>query len=377
MKFSVSSREILRTLNAVSKVIVKKNALPILGNVLMRADGDRFLVVGSSSENTLSIPVSLTVQEKGSFPSFCFPYERVVTILSSIPEQPVTFHLSDSNVLTVSYAEGDFSVPVADGALFPLAAESSSPKFSFSVPSSFVLPALRQAALCVSDNPNRPVLMGVLFDVKPDGLTLVASSGRLLYKRDFNHGCPFVDGGEPQPFILPRTALPAFEAAFSKSEMLNFSFDGRSAVVSADGIEYRMRTIEGRFPNYNAIIPTDRRCHIVAPLAVFKSSVKRVSVFAGSSRFLTICNEKGALYLKTCDIESGESASELILSDDFNPEEGFRISLRADFLLNLLQNISSENVRLLFLSSDRPVIIEEDTPESSLLELLMPVQADA
>ena len=86
---------------------------------------------------------------------------------------------------------------------------------------------------------------------------------------------------------------------------------------------------------------------------------------------LTICDEKGELLLKTQDFESDESASERIISDDANTEEGFRISLRSDFMLNPLQNISSENVRILLFSPERPVIFEEDDPKSTLLEMLM------
>ncbi len=379
MKFSVSSKELLRALTTVSKVIIKRNTLPILDNALVSVRDDRFFLTGSSSENTLTLPIDLRSMDKTPFRPFCLPVAMLSPILATLPEQPIELTIDDTTFLaTFRYQGGDFSVPAYDGADFPLPKEQDSTYVEFSLPTSIFLPAVKSASVCTADDELRPVLNAVALDVSNDGVTFAATSMHMLYKYVYSHGVPFITKGEPRLMMLFKKSIPAIDTAFAKSETVSLRHDGRKVIIEADGITLMVTDVEGKFPNYNSVIPDKSPYHIVMPVRDLLNAIKRVSLMSNSStQIVSIRKQDGAVSLYTEDIDFSRKAHEDIHSDDCTLPDGFAIGLHSGKFHTVLSAISTDNVRLELTAPERAMIIREDAANSSLVELLMPMKLDA
>lgn len=379
MKFSVSSKELSRALTTVSKVIIKRNTLPILDNALVSFRDDRFFLTGSSSESTLTIPLDMRSMDKAPFRPFCLPVAMLSPILGTLSEQPVEMTIDDTTFLaTFRYQVGDFSVPAYDGADFPLPKEQEHTYVEFSMPTSVFIPAIKAASVCTADDELRPVLNAVALDVSNDGVTFAATSMHMLYKYVYSHGIPFVTKGEPRMILLHKKAISALDSAFSNSEEISLRHDGRKLIIEADGITLMVTDVEGKYPNYNSVIPTQSPYHIVMPVRDLINAVKRVALMANTStQIVSVRKQDGAVSLRTEDTDFSRKANEALHSDDCTLPDGFAIGLRSTYFLTMLSAISTDNVRLELTAHDRPIIIREDAANSSLVELLMPMRLDA
>lgn len=379
MKFSISSKELLRALTTVSKVIIKRNTLPLLDNALVSVRDDKFFITGSSSESTLTIPLDMRSMDKAPFRPFCLPVAMLSPILATLSEQPVEMTIDDTTFLaTFRYQVGDFSVPAYDGADFPLPKEQEHTYVEFSMPTSVFIPAVKAASVCTADDELRPVLNAVALDVSNDGVTFAATSMHMLYKYVYSHGVPFVTKGEPRMILLHKKAISALDAAFSNSEEISLRHDGRKLIIDADGITLMVTDVEGKYPNYNSVIPTQSPYHIVMPVRDLINAVKRVALMANTStQIVSVRKQDGAVSLRTEDTDFSRKANEALHSDDCTLPDGFAIGFRSTHFLTMLSAISTDNVRLELTAHDRPIIIREDAANSSLVELLMPMRLDA
>lgn len=379
MKFSVSSKELLRALTTVSKVIIKRNTLPILDNALVSVRDDKFFITGSSPESTLTLPIDLRSMDKATFRPFCLPVAMLSPILATLPEQPVEMTIDDATFLaTFRYQGGDFSVPAYDGSDFPLPKEQDSTYVEFSLPTAVFLPAVKAASVCTADDELRPVLKAVALDVSNDGVTFAATDGYMLYKYVYSHGVPFVTKGEPRLMMLHKKAVPSIDTAFAKSEAVSIRHDSRKLIIEADGITLMVTDVEGKYPNYNSVIPDKSPYHIVMPVRDLLNAIKRVSLMSNSStQIVSIRKQDGAVSLYTEDIDFSCKAHEDIHSDDCTLPDGFAIGLHSGKFQAVLSAISTDNVRLELTAPERAMIIREDAANSTLVELLMPMKLDA
>ncbi len=379
MKFSVSSKELLRALTTVSKVIIKRNTLPILDNALVSFLDDKFYITGSSPESTLTLPFDLRSMDKTPFRPFCLPVAKLSPILGTLPDQPVEMTVDDTTFLaTFRYQGGDFSVPAYDGKDYPVIAEREDTNVEFALPMSVFLPAVKSASLCTADDELRPVFASVALDVSNEGVTFVGTSGQLLYKYVYAHGVPFVTRGEPRLIILHRKAIPAIETAFAGAETVSVRHDGQKLILSADGITFFATDVIGRYPNYNSVLPAQSPYHIVLPVRNLSNAVKRVSLMSNSyMQIISIRKHDGQVALCAEDIDFSRRANEQLPSEDCTLPDGFAIGLRASHFQTVLSAVSTENVRLELTAPERAMIIREDSANSTLVELLMPMKLDA
>lgn len=379
MKFSVSSKELLRALTTVSKVIIKRNTLPLLDNALVSVRDEKFFITGSSSESTLTMPFDMRSMDKAPFRPFCLPVAMLSPILATLPEQPVEMTIDDTTFLaTFRYQGGDFSVPAYDGADFPLPKEHDSTYVEFSLPTDILLPAVKSASVCTADDELRPVLNAVALDVSNDGVTFAATSMHMLFKYVYSHGVPFITKGEPRLMMLFKKSIPAIDTAFAKSETVSLRHDGRKVIIEADGITLMVTDVDGKFPNYNSVIPDKSPYHIVMPVRDLLNAIKRVSLMSNSStQIVSIRKQDGAVSLYTEDTDFSRRANEQLPSEDCTLPDGFAIGLRASHFQTVLSAVSTENVRLELTAPERAMIIREASANSTLVELLMPMKLDA
>ena len=383
MKFSVSSRELLRILKATGAVILRKNSLPILADHLFTRDGDKFFITGSSQENSLTMPIGITLDNGSDFQPFCLLAVDIIPLLGALPEQPITVEVDMSNhIAKIIYQSGQVSVPVEDSAEYPRVSDVKEPKTSFDIEANIFFPAVKAANGCTAiDSTLRPQMSAVALDVQDEGVVFVGSDGHSLYKYSYQHGAPFLTGSKVV-ILIPNTIAGQLQAPFAGVETLTIQHDGKHVCLKAGDITFTIRDIEQKYPNYNSVIPKNSPYHATMPVAALAGAVKRVQLMASdASNMVKLSKEGMFLNLSAEDYDFSKTASEnLVLADVDNPltiPDGFAIGFKASSLLMLLGNISTDNVTLQLSEPSRAILVLEDAPNSALVELLMPMQLNA
>lgn len=383
MKFSVSSRELLRILKATGAVILRKNSLPILADHLFTRDGDKFFITGSSQENSLTMPIGITLDNGSDFQPFCLLAVDIIPLLGALPEQPITVEVDMSNhIAKIIYQSGQVSVPVEDSAEYPRVSDVKEPKTSFDIEANIFFPAVKAANGCTAiDSTLRPQMSAVALDVQDEGVVFVGSDGHSLYKYSYQHGAPFLTGSKVV-ILIPNTIAGQLQAPFAGVETLTIQHDGKHVCLKAGDISFTIRDIEQKYPNYNSVIPKNSPYHATLPVAALAGAVKRVQLMASdASNMVKLSKEGMFLNLSAEDYDFSKTASEnLVLAEVDNPltiPDGFAIGFKASSLLMLLGNISTDNVTLQLSEPSRAILVLEDAPNSALVELLMPMQLNA
>ena len=383
MKFSVSSRELLRILKATGAVILRKNSLPILADHLFTRDGDKFFITGSSQENSLTMPIGITLDNGSDFQPFCLLAVDIIPLLGALPEQPITVEVDMSNhIAKIIYQSGQVSVPVEDSAEYPRVSDVKEPKTSFDIEANIFFPAVKAANGCTAiDSTLRPQMSAVALDVQDEGVMFVGSDGHSLYKYSYQHGAPFLTGSKVV-ILIPNTIAGQLQAPFAGVETLTIQHDGKHVCLKAGDITFTIRDIEQKYPNYNSVIPKNSPYHATLPVAALAGAVKRVQLMASdASNMVKLSKEGMFLNLSAEDYDFSKTASEnLVLAEVDNPltiPDGFAIGFKASSLLMLLGNISTDNVTLQLSEPSRAILVLEDAPNSALVELLMPMQLNA
>lgn len=383
MKFSVSSRELLRILKATGAVILRKNSLPILADHLFTRDGDKFFITGSSQENSLTMPIGITLDNGSDFQPFCLLAVDIIPLLGALPEQPITVEVDMSNhIAKIIYQSGQVSVPVEDSAEYPRVSDVKEPKTSFDIEANIFFPAVKAANGCTAiDSTLRPQMSAVALDVQDEGVVFVGSDGHSLYKYSYQHGAPFLTGSKVV-ILIPNTIAGQLQASFAGVETLTIQHDGKHVCLKAGDITFTIRDIEQKYPNYNSVIPKNSPYHATLPVAALAGAVKRVQLMASdASNMVKLSKEGMFLNLSAEDYDFSKTASEnLVLAEVDNPltiPDGFAIGFKASSLLMLLGNISTDNVTLQLSEPSRAILVLEDAPNSALVELLMPMQLNA
>ena len=383
MKFSVSSRELLRILKATGAVILRKNSLPILADHLFTRDGDKFFITGSSQENSLTMPIGITLDNGSDFQPFCLLAVDIIPLLGALPEHPITVEVDMSNhIAKIIYQSGQVSVPVEDSAEYPRVSDVKEPKTSFDIEANIFFPAVKAANGCTAiDSTLRPQMSAVALDVQDEGVVFVGSDGHSLYKYSYQHGAPFLTGSKVV-ILIPNTIAGQLQAPFAGVETLTIQHDGKHVCLKAGDITFTIRDIEQKYPNYNSVIPKNSPYHATLPVAALAGAVKRVQLMASdASNMVKLSKEGMFLNLSAEDYDFSKTASEnLVLAEVDNPltiPDGFAIGFKASSLLMLLGNISTDNVTLQLSEPSRAILVLEDAPNSALVELLMPMQLNA
>ena len=296
-------------------------------------------------------------------------------VLATLPEQPIELSVNTETFLTtVRYQGGEFNVPGFSAEDFPLPKEVTKPTIVFSVPTNVLFPAMKAASAIAGEDDLRPVLSAVALDVNAEGITFVATDGKMLYRYIYVHGVPFLTEGSPGIILVPKRIISAFEVPFRNAETVELRHDGSQLVLTANGVTFSVRDIEGKYPNYNSVIPNANPYHLTLSVPTFLAAIKRVALMASdASRLIGLRYDASGLVLFGEDRDYATSAKENLVPLDCTMPEGFAIGFNSSHILTELASISTENVRLELSAPERAIVVKEDATNSTLLELLMPM----
>ena len=370
MRLTISSTALASRLSALSKVFNNKNTMPILDCYLFDVKGNTLTITASDSENVMT--TQLQADEADSEGTFAVNYRTILDAVRELPEQPLTLDVDMSSfAVKVIYLNGMYNFTAQRGDEFPRLQPLHDGATSIIIDSKTLVNDISHSIFATANEELRPVMNGIYFDLNQEGLAIVASDGhKLVRTRNKN-----IKTENPMSFILPKKPATLLKNVLTKSEdEVIIRFDDRNANISyADG-SLTCRLIEGRYPNYNSVIPQDNPNQLTMDRMVMIGVIRRVLPFASdSSQQIRLHIEAGKAVISSEDIEFYTSATEEIICDYTGAT--MDIGFKGTTLMEILTNLDCEEVTLEFADPSRPcLILPTQQPENEdLLMLIMPM----
>ena len=370
MRFTLSSTALSSKLSALSKVINSKNALPILGDFVFEINDNILYLTASDSENVMKSQLELT-ESDGSC-RFAISNNFLLEAVKGLSEQPITFDVNqEGNLVKISYQNGLFNLPIENADEFPMAQPNSDDAYTISIPNVILAENVARTIFATAQDELRPVMNGIFFDLTPDCLAIVASDGHKLVRNKLFS----IKSEQPASFILPKKPANLLKNLLGKDggDVL-IRFDGRNAEINYGDGTLQCRLIEGRFPNYNAVIPQNNPNEVRVDRLQLLAALRRVQPFANDSSNLIRFHVDGStLQLDAEDYDFSKTATERMTCEyNGNP---MSIGFKGSAFIEVLNNFDCADVLILLADPSRAgLVIPSEQPENQdVLMLLMPM----
>ncbi len=338
MKFIVSSTYLLKQLQVLGGVINNSNTLPILDNFLFELKDSKLTVSASDLETTMSSVIDVESDADGSI---ALPARLLLDTLKTFPEQPLTFVVEDNNTVEISSNHGKYALAYANGNEFPKAIALEDPSTT-TISGDILATAISKTIFAAGNDDLRPVMSGVFFQFSTEGLTFVATDAHKLVKYTRED----VQASQVAEFIMPKKPLNLLKGILAASnESVKIEYNDSNAKFTFENSELICRLIDGKYPNYEAVIPKENPNKLTIDRTQFLNSVRRVSIFSNKTTHQIRLKIAGAeLNISAEDIDYSNKAEER-LSCDYQGDD-MQIGFNSRFLTEMLNNLSSSEVQL-------------------------------
>ena len=338
MKFIVSSTYLLKQLQVLGGVINSSNTLPILDNFLFELNQSNLTVSASDLETTMSSKVEVESESEGSI---ALPARLLLDTLKTFPEQPLTFVVEENNTVEISSNHGKYALAYADGSEFPKAVALDNPSTT-SLEGDILATAISKTIFAAGNDDLRPVMSGVFFQFSQDNLTFVATDAHKLVKYTRED----VSADAVAEFIMTKKPLNLLKGILAGSEEhVTIEYNDSNAKFTFNNSELVCRLIDGKYPNYEAVIPKENPNKLIIDRTQFLNSVRRVSIFSNKTTHQIRLKIAGAeLNISAEDIDYSNKAEER-LSCDYQGDD-MQIGFNSRFLTEMINNLNADNVQL-------------------------------
>lgn len=376
MKFIVSSSSLLKQLQMLNGVLNTSNTLPILDNFLFEVDKGTLTISASDLETTIT--THLTVESKDSG-NVAVPARLLIDTLKTFPEQPLTFSIDKKRLaIEISSDYGKYKITGQNGDEFPKAPSIENGQ-SIEMDGAVLARAIGKTLFAAGNDELRPVMSGVFVQFAPDGTTFVATDAHKLVR--YRRGDVKATGSAS--FILPRKPLNLLKNILSTTEgtvrveynATNARFSWGIAPDGSIGSTLICRLIDGKYPNYDAVIPKNNPNKLTVDTGALLSSIRRVSIFSNKATHQVRLKVAGSeLNISAEDLDfSNEAAERLTCS---YAGDDMEIGFNSRFLVEMLTNIDSDEATIEMSAPNRAGILlpmNKDAVQEDTLMLVMPV----
>lgn len=371
MRFTVSSSALSSKLNMLAKVIGSKNSLPILDCFLFQVANGEMSITASDSDNVIKSTLALTDHDGEG--EFCVPNRVILDALKELPEQPLHFDVDaagEAVAIKIVYQNGLYNFTGQSAEEYPRTQSMNDACTTVSLPTEMLVNNISRSLFATANDELRPVMNGIYFDLTADALAIVASDGhKLVRSKNFT-----IKSESPSAFNLPKKPASLLKNILSKDgDDAIIKFDDRSAEIQfTDGV-MRCRLIDGRYPNYNSVIPNNPN-EVTVDRRGLQSALRRVLPFASeSSQLIRFHIESGRFEVSSEDIDFSTSAKEQ-LSCEYNGSP-ISIGFKGSSLMEILSNLTSDNIIIQLADPSRAgIIVPAEQPENEdILMLIMPM----
>jgi DNA polymerase-3 subunit beta len=367
MKFSTSSTDLLKQLQLAQGAIGSNPVLPILEDFCFSIGGDQLTISATDLETTIT--TTMTVQADGDG-SIAIPGKILLDTLKALPEQPITFSI-DMNTFGVEIISGygKYKLAGENGQDFPsIPAEDSAQ--TIEIPAQTLAKAINKTVFATSTDELRPAMTGVFFQLHTDGLVFVATDAHKLVKYTYTAAT----ATENTSFIVPKKALNLLKGTLPAGGHINMAFNKAHAFFSFGEVRVVCRLIDARYPDYNAVIPTENPNVMTISRDDFQRSLKRIAIYANKTTNQVVLDiAPDSLTISAQDLDfSNEAFEQLRCNYEGNP---IKVGYNAKFLVEMLNVMDADEVSLEMSTPTRAGLLlpVEKTDNEDLLMLVMPV----
>lgn len=370
MRFTVSSTALSSKLNALAKVINSKNSLPILADFLFDIQDNVLYLTASDSENVINTQMELPESDANG--RFAINNHDLLEAIKGFSEQPITFDVNlQDNIAKISYQNGLFSLPVENADEYPQSQPITEGINTIVMPSNVLADNINRSLFATAQDELRPVMNGIYFDLTPEHLAVVASDGhKLVRNKVFT-----VQSEQPASFILPKKPAGLLKNLLQKDGGdVEIKFNERNAEINYGDGRLSCRLIEGRYPNYNSVIPQNNTNTLTVDRLALLAALRRVQPFANdSSNLIRFHVEGSTLQLDAEDFDFSKTATERMICD-YNGQP-MSIGFKGSAFIEILTNFDCEEVIIQLADPSRAgLVIPSEQPEGQdVLMLMMPM----
>ena len=368
MKFIVSSSYLLKQLQVLGGIINNNNTLPILDHFLFRLEQSTLEVSASDLETTIVAQLDVESLESGKV---CVPARLLLDTLKTFPEQPLTFTVEANHTIEISSNSGKYALAYASAEDFPNTITLKDPSTA-AITGHVLATAISKTIFAAGNDDLRPVMSGVFFQLATDGYTFVATDAHKLVK----YARTDVMAPATAEFIMPKKPLNLLKGILAGSEeSVTIEYNESNTKFSFGHMIMICRLIDGKYPNYEAVIPKENPNRLTIDRNLFFNSIRRVSIFSNKTTHQIRLRIAGAeLNISAEDLDYSNKAEER-LTCDYQGDD-IQIGFNSRFLLEMLGNLTSDEVSLALSLPNRAGIL---TPTDGLDQgevvtmLVMPV----
>ncbi len=372
MRFIVSTSVLLKQLQTVNGALSSSTVLPILENFLFEIKDNRLTISATDLQTSMVTFLQVESKEEGKI---AVPAKILLETLKTLPDQPISFIIDlQTSAIEISAGDGKYKLSgenAEDFPKIPVVENASSVELSSVV----LLESINKTIFAVSNDELRPAMTGVLCQINPDEAVFVATDAHKLvrYRRKD------IRAESASTMILPKRALALLKSSLPSEDVsVSFDYNATSAFFKFGSISLICRLIDERYPDYEAVIPQVNPNKLTIDKSLFLNSLRRVVIYANKTTHQVRLRIAGSeLHISSEDLDFSNEAHER-LGCQFEGED-MEIGFNAKFLIEMLNNLDSEEVMLEMSTSNRaglltPTVLDEN---EEVLMLVMPVMLNA
>ena len=384
MRFIVSKEKLELAVKNLCRVVEPKQPLPILRDVLFDVHDNIATLTGSDSEVQLQFDVVLESPAEGGG-RFCVGASLLMDALAPLREQPVTITANTESAdmvrFELKHESGCTYFPIENADEYPTMAEPQKTEGSLMMSAKSVATAIQSSMFATANDELRPIMNGICFDIKKEECYIVASNGHVLMR--YNDIC---EGTEGQSIVIPKKVAKILTRLMVWDDEDDVNMEWSESVCVADQENWRMifRLIEGKFPNYDSVIPKDQPFYCVADRSDVLNSIQKVAPFSpDASNMITWAIRKSEIMMTGDNADFGMGAVDTIKTEADNlTDENIVIGIKAASIASILSKMPYQKIIIRFHEPSRAIVIEEkrdtskEASSSHLLGLSMPMITD-
>lgn len=371
MKFILSSLKLLKAIQALSGVINSSNTLPILDDFLFDINEDELKITASDLETTMTVSIKPDMVEgKGQV---TIPARLLIDVMKNFPDIPVSFNIDEATLaIEITTGEGRYKMVGHKSDEFPQVPVIAEPSV-WDIPADVLACGFEKTIFATGSDEIRPIMTGVYMAMSDTCLTFVATDAHKLvrYRR------MDVKSDAAASFIVPKKPINQLKniLAGRADEPVHVEFNNTNASFTFGEYKLICRLIEGRYPNYEAVIPTTNPNKLIVDRQLLNAAIKRVAIFSSKATHQIRFKISGQeLVLTAEDLDYSNEAKER-LTCNYSGED-MEIGFSSKFFQEMLANLSQTEIQLEMSAPNRAGIItpvDNQNADEDILMLLMPV----
>lgn len=370
MKFTASSADLLEALNTVNGAVPSKSTMPILDCILFEQDGEALRLSATDLEISIVQKINVQFESNGTPGSakIAVPAKRLLDTLRALPDLPISFAADDELQIELSTDQGQYKMAGHDGDDYPALPELSA-EHQIEVESTLLSRAIQKTGFAVSKDALRPAMMGVYFEIGPEGGRTVATDGHRLVKLQLEA----LTSPEAIDFIVPEKAMK-LAGRVAGEGLCTLAVDEGHVGFDFGNARVMARLIDETYPNYEAVIPDENDKHLAVNREAMLNAVKRVGLYSSSmTNQIRLAIDAGKVEVSAEDIERSSEAHETVFCE-YDDEE-MTIGFNSVYLNEVLSNLDAEEVVFALSTPNRAAIArpQEQEEGEDILMLIMPV----